>query len=127
MPYIQLDGGVVVGVYPNPQPGFAEEWREDDDADVLAYLAPAPAEPHLNGGGLARFSGTLPAVLHEAIRMAAVTRISKGRYRVTHEEAMPSDQYSATRRAPPIMWKCVSPIWRGQFKTRPRSPFKPKE
>jgi hypothetical protein len=94
MPYIQLDGGVVVGVYPNPQPGFAEEWREDDDADVLAYLAPAPAEPHLNGGGLARFSGTLPAVLHEAIRMAAVTRISKGRYRVTHEEAMPSDQYS---------------------------------
>ena len=96
MPYVQRDGGVVVGTFPNPQPGYAEEWLEDDDAEVIAYLnPPAPTpEPHLNNGGLARFSGAAPVAIYEAIKMAGVTRVSKGRYRITHEEAMPSDQYS---------------------------------
>ena len=57
--------------------------------------ANAPPEQHLNNGGLARFSGASPIVVYEAIRMAGVTRISKGRYRVTHEVPMPTDQYSA--------------------------------
>lgn len=97
MPYVQRDGNnAVCGVYANLQPGYAEEWLEDDDAEVLAYLNPPapPVEPHLNNGGLVRFSGSAPVSVYEAIRMAGVTRISKGRYRVTHETAMPSDQYS---------------------------------
>jgi hypothetical protein len=97
MPYVQRNGdSAVCGTYANAQPGYAEEWLEDDDAEVLAYLAPAPAAPHLNNGGLARFTGTAPATVLEAIRVTGATRVSKGRYRVTHEEAMPSDQYSAT-------------------------------
>ncbi len=97
MPYVQRDGNnAVCGVYQQLQPGYAEEWLEDDDADVIAFRnPPAPTpEPHLNNGGLARFSGAPPASVYEAIRMAGVTRISKGRYRVTHETPMPSDQYS---------------------------------
>lgn len=64
---------------------------------IGAYEAPpnpAPTPAHLNNGGLARFSGASPVSVYEAIRMAGVTRISKGRYRVTHETPMPSDQYS---------------------------------
>lgn len=63
---------------------------------VGAYVEPEPSipQPYLNNGGLARFSGS-PATLLESIRMAAVTRISKGRYRVIHEEPYPTDQYSA--------------------------------
>lgn len=68
---------------------------EPTEADVAAALTPAVIPPHLNNGGVARFSGTAPVTVYEAIRMAGVTRISKGRYRVTHETAMPTDQYSA--------------------------------
>lgn len=97
MPYVQRDGSnAVCGVYANAQEGYAEEWLEPDDPEVLAYLnPPAPTpEPHLNNGGLARFSGAAPVSIYEAIKMAGVTRVSKGRYRVTHEVAMPTDQYS---------------------------------
>jgi hypothetical protein len=65
---------------------------------IGAYEAPAdplPTPSHLNSGGLARFTGTTPPGMLENIRMAGVTRVSKGRYRATHETAMPSDQYSA--------------------------------
>jgi hypothetical protein len=102
MPYVLIQDGVVVQKQQSPDEGFIE--APDDVVCGYFYAGgeftapePVPTDPpppHLNNGGLARFSGTLPVVLHEAIRMAAVTRISKGRYRVTHEEAMPSDQYS---------------------------------
>jgi hypothetical protein len=62
--------------------------------EVEAVVAPA-LPPHLNGGGLARFTGTLPVTVLEAIHVTGATRVAKGRYRVTHEVAMPSDQYSS--------------------------------
>jgi hypothetical protein len=95
MPYVERREGVVVGLYANAQPGYAEEFLADDDAEVIAFQTPAPAAPHLNGGGLARFTGTLPVAVLEAIHVTGATRVAKGRYRVTHEVAMPSDQYSA--------------------------------
>lgn len=55
---------------------------------------PTPIAPHLNHGGLVRFTGVAPCIVLENIRMSGVTRIAKGRYRVTHETSMPSDQYS---------------------------------
>jgi hypothetical protein len=97
MPYVQRNNeSSICGLFANPQEGYAEEWLDDDNHEVLAFLNPPvpPVAPHLNNGGLARFSGAAPVSVLEAIRMAGVTRISKGRYRVTHEEAMPSDQYS---------------------------------
>lgn len=60
-------------------------------AEIDAANAPVS---HLNNAGLARFTGTAPATVLEAIRMAGVTRIAKGRWRVTHEEVMSTDQYS---------------------------------
>ena len=64
---------------------------------IQPYVAPDPVlvPPLLNHGGLVRFSGVAPSLVLENIRMSGVTRIAKGRYRVTHENAMPSDQYSA--------------------------------
>lgn len=53
-------------------------------------------QPRLNNGGLVRFSGTSPPVVHEGIRVTSVTRVSKGRYRAYHETPYPSDQYSVT-------------------------------
>lgn len=95
MPYVQRREGVVVGLYANLQQGYAEEWLEADDPEVIAYQTPAPGAPHLNSGGLARFTGAVPATMSaDSIRMSGVTRVAKGRYRVTHEVAMPSDQYS---------------------------------
>lgn len=52
------------------------------------------APPHLNNGGLARFTGASPVSVLETIRMTGVTRVAKGRYRAYHEDPMPSDQYS---------------------------------
>lgn len=69
-------------------------WLAESEANDPVLHPPPGPEPHLNYGGLARFSGAAPIVVYESIRMAGVTRVSKGRYRVLHEEAMPSDQYS---------------------------------
>jgi hypothetical protein len=45
MPYVQRANGKIVGVYAQRQPGYAEEWLADDDAEVLAYLNPPPPPP----------------------------------------------------------------------------------
>ena len=42
MPYVERQNGVIVGVYANLQPGFAEEWLEDTDPEVIAFLNPPP-------------------------------------------------------------------------------------
>lgn len=42
MPYIERQNGLIVGVYANLQPGFAEEWLEDNDPEVIAFLNPPP-------------------------------------------------------------------------------------
>jgi hypothetical protein len=42
MPYIERREGVIFGVYANLQPGYAEEFLADDDAEVVAYLNPPP-------------------------------------------------------------------------------------
>lgn len=43
MPYVERDGGVIVAVYARPQPGRAEEALADNDAELVAFLTPAPA------------------------------------------------------------------------------------
>lgn len=73
-----------------------ENARQIWDFDLLIwgpYTASEP--PHLNNGGLVRFTGTAPSTVLEGIRMIGVTRIAKGRYRGAHEVPMPSDQYTA--------------------------------
>lgn len=43
MPYVQRDAsGKVCGVYAVSQPGYAEEFLEDGDATVAAFLNPPP-------------------------------------------------------------------------------------
>jgi hypothetical protein len=44
--YIQRnESNVIVGVYANPQPGFAEEELPDNHADVVAFLNPPAPKP----------------------------------------------------------------------------------
>ena len=49
MPYVERDSDThaVKGVYANLQEGYAEEWLDNDDADVVAYLNPPPKPPEL--------------------------------------------------------------------------------
>ncbi len=42
MPYVQRDAGVIIALYANLQPGYAEEFLAADHANVLAYTNPAP-------------------------------------------------------------------------------------
>lgn len=45
MPYVGRDGaGKINGRYTNLQQGYAEEWVEDDNAELMEYLNP-PATP----------------------------------------------------------------------------------
>lgn len=37
--------GVIVSAYGNLQPGIAEEWLENDDPELLAFLNPPPPIP----------------------------------------------------------------------------------
>ena len=64
---------------------------------IQPYVAPepVPVPPHLNYGGLVRFTGPAPSAVLEAVRVIGASRVVKGRYRALHESAMPSDQYSA--------------------------------
>lgn len=47
MPYVQRNEGVVVGLYANLQPGYAEEFLADDSPEVVAYLNPPAPVPSL--------------------------------------------------------------------------------
>lgn len=40
--FVEREGGVVVGVYSNPQPGRATEELADNDPDVVAFRNPPP-------------------------------------------------------------------------------------
>lgn len=67
----------------------------EDDAqaaiDQAAWEATQtlPRPSHLNFGGLVRFAGTAPVSVYENIRLGAVTRVSKGRWRTNLVEAIP--------------------------------------
>lgn len=44
--YVQRNQqGQIVGAYSNLQPGYAEEWIDDNDPELLAYLNPPPPIP----------------------------------------------------------------------------------
>lgn len=43
MPYVQRISGAVIGVYENPQSAYAEEYLDEDNAEVLAFLNPPPS------------------------------------------------------------------------------------
>lgn len=46
MPWVQRDGSAKInGVYANQQPGYADEFLPDDDAEVIAFLAPPNPPP----------------------------------------------------------------------------------
>lgn len=46
MPYVErAPGGGLQGVYVQLQPGYAEEWLEAEDAEVVAFMAPKQPVP----------------------------------------------------------------------------------
>lgn len=46
MPWVQRDGlNAIVGLYANQQPGRADEFLDDSNAQVIAYLNPPPVDP----------------------------------------------------------------------------------
>jgi hypothetical protein len=48
MPYVsRADDGDINGLFVNFQPGFAEEWLENDDPTVVAYLESTTPKPEL--------------------------------------------------------------------------------
>jgi hypothetical protein len=48
MVYVQRKDGKVIGVYANAQPGYAEEFLEEDHADVVAFRNPSPSSANVN-------------------------------------------------------------------------------
>lgn len=42
MPYVERQQGLVIALYANFQAGIAEEWLEDTDPEVIAFLNPPP-------------------------------------------------------------------------------------
>jgi hypothetical protein len=45
MPYVERRDGKVTGLYANKQSGYAEEFLEEDHADVVAFHNPPPQVP----------------------------------------------------------------------------------
>ncbi len=43
--YVSRDNGKVSGVFARPQPGYGEEWLDDGDPEVVAYLNPPDPPP----------------------------------------------------------------------------------
>lgn len=62
---------------------------EPTSDELTAFLTPTAPLPHLNNGGLARFSGIAPVVVYENIRLGSVTRVSKGRWRTNLIDPIP--------------------------------------
>jgi hypothetical protein len=45
MPYVERRDGKVTGLYANLQPGYAEEFLEDDHEEIVAFRNPPPPVP----------------------------------------------------------------------------------
>jgi len=72
MPYIQREEGRIVGLFNLAQPGIAEEFLADDDAEVVAYRTPAPSpldqlEALITQGQIAMEEAPLPKELRKQI------------------------------------------------------------
>lgn len=63
MPYVQRDGGVIVGLFAVLQPEMAEEYLADDAAAVVAFRAPKVfSVTPLQARRALRAAGLLPTV-----------------------------------------------------------------
>lgn len=71
MPYVEREAGVVVGLNAHPIPVVAEEWLEDDDAEVLAFLNPPAATPPV---ALCQVAGARLVVDQDAWEVTGVER-----------------------------------------------------
>lgn len=79
MPYVERDAnGSVTGCYANAQPGYAEEWLEPDDPEVVAFLNP-PAPPYILPISVfwVRMSDSEAEEFDEAISVASPLRLRR--------------------------------------------------
>lgn len=64
MPYVQRDeNNNIIGVFNREQPGFAEEWLEPDDPEIIAFYNPPVTDkicPACNGSGRVPLDYHLP-------------------------------------------------------------------
>ena len=70
---------------------LAENSMSEPDAYVPPEVAPSY---RVNSTGLARFGAMPPIDVREAIRIATVSRLAKGRYRIGHVEDFGTASYS---------------------------------
>jgi len=69
MPYVSRDqSGNINGLYANLQSGYAEEWLEDDDPEVIAHLNPPPPPPYVDAN--ARIDDGVTAALTTVVAAA---------------------------------------------------------
>lgn len=47
MPYVERREGKVTGLYANQQPGYADEFLEENDPEVVAFRNPPPPVPQM--------------------------------------------------------------------------------
>lgn len=97
MPYVQRENGAVVGLYANLQAGYAEEWLEDNDAEVVAYLTPAPPQPTPTLYAVAQLGITPGDIVGIDVnsRFSAALYMDVGSYLLFFTETQPDTSYLA--------------------------------
>lgn len=74
--FVEREDGVIVGVYANLQPGYAEEEMDEQDAEVLAFRAPPSPDLTMRQFRLGLLSaGLLSAVTAAVENLGEAARI----------------------------------------------------
>lgn len=84
MPYVKRTAGVVTGLFRRLQPGIADEFLEDSDAEVMAFRNPPPPSDDERINRAFEQTQDRDKVLFEAIfELVNDVRVLKGQNEIT--------------------------------------------
>lgn len=98
MPYVERDEhGTVKGCYASPQPEYAEEWLDDDDPEIIAFLNPATVVPKQMLGPISAATLTINwgevLGVETSVNFALAFAIDVDKYWVLFTEPEPDTNY----------------------------------
>lgn len=96
MPYIQRRDDKVAGLFGSSQEGYAEEWLEDDDPEVIEFLNPPAPIPTVSRRQFFQ-QAAISGIITESEALAAVTTGALPASVVAFIGSLPADQQFASK------------------------------
>lgn len=97
MPFVQRTAGIITGLFAKLQVGYAEEFLEDNNPEVIAFLNPIPAvpAPAIYASAKLMIAGDNIDGIGVASKFSGAFRFDVGQYWLFFAETQPDTNYIA--------------------------------